>query len=218
MAAQTDRLLGRAQGPGSAHSTDPPPQFHWEAITLTSWHSLHSSWVCFFASRRARWEDARKRLTPTSCRSWQRLDVLKGSSDEQLAQDKSYFDTQKIYKTFCVLYPNSDPWKNTKNINQKTHFYVAFACKILFAYSSSPSSWRSIVASHPADSVYHNTTIHSDSQAYKPTNQSPAIKREELHLNVRGALLEKGWGHNNDVLICYMDFVWSRSQRQRSLA
>lgn len=33
-------------------------------------------------------------------------------------------------------------------------------------------------------------------------------------MNVRGALLDKGWGLNNDVLICYMDFVWSRSQRQ----
>lgn len=106
MAAQTDRLLVRAQGPGSSHSTDPPPQFHWEAITLTSWHSLHSSWVCFFArgSRRARREDMRKRLTPASCYSWQRMDVLKGSSDEQLAQDKSYFDMQKIQNlfVFCI--------------------------------------------------------------------------------------------------------------------
>lgn len=25
MAAQTDRLLGRVKGPGSTHSTDPPP-------------------------------------------------------------------------------------------------------------------------------------------------------------------------------------------------
>lgn len=41
----SDRLLGRVRSPGSAHSTDPPPQFYWEAITLTSWHSLHSSWV-----------------------------------------------------------------------------------------------------------------------------------------------------------------------------
>lgn len=111
MAAQTDRLLGRAQGPGSAHSTDPPPQFHWEAITLTSWHSLHSSWVCFFAraSRRVKLEKSRKRLATTSCCFGQQLDVMKGSCDEQLAQEKGYFHMQKIHKTCWVLYPNRDP-------------------------------------------------------------------------------------------------------------
>lgn len=106
MAAQTDRLLDRAQGPGSAHSTAPPPQFHWEAITLTSWHSLHSSWVCFFAraSRQVKPEKPRKRLTATSCCPWQRLDAPKGPCDEQLAQEKGYFDMQKIHKICCVLY------------------------------------------------------------------------------------------------------------------
>lgn len=43
-------------------------------------------------------------------------------------------------------------------------------------------------------------------------------KGEEMHLNVRGALLVRGRGHNNNVLICYMDFVWSCSQRQQLLA
>lgn len=101
MAAQTDRLLGRARGPGSAHSTDPPPQFHWEAITLTSWHSLHSSWVCFFAREngRVRREDGEE---APDADMLQQPDALKGSEDERLAQHEGYFDMQKIYKTFFV--------------------------------------------------------------------------------------------------------------------
>lgn len=50
------------------------------------------------------------------------------------------------------------------------------------------------MANHSADSVYHIITNHSDSQANKPINQSPDPKGEELHLNVRGALLDKGLG------------------------
>lgn len=111
MAAQTDRLLGRAQGPGSAHSTDPPPQFHWEAITLTSWHSLHSSWVCFFAraSRRVKPEKTRKRPTTGYCCSRRWPDAPKGSRNEQLAREKGYFDMQKTHKACCVLCPNKNP-------------------------------------------------------------------------------------------------------------
>lgn len=42
MAAQTDRLLGRAEEPGSAHSTDPPPQFNWggHRINLMAFFAL----------------------------------------------------------------------------------------------------------------------------------------------------------------------------------
>lgn len=147
MAAQTDRLLGRAQGPGSAHSTDPPPQFHWEAITLTSWHSLHSSWVRFFAraSRRVKPEKTRKRPTTGYRCSRRRPDAPKGSRNEQLAREKGYFDMQKTHKACCVLCPNKNPWKNKKNINQKTHFCVAFACKVfrLFLLSINPEELQS---------------------------------------------------------------------------
>lgn len=118
----SDRLLGRAQEPGSAHSTDSPPQFNWEAITLTSWHSLHSSWVCFFAranwwvrqvkkKRRRKW---RKCLKTASCCLKQQLGVLNNSDEEQLAQEKCYFDMQKIYNTWRVLYPSRDLWKKKK--------------------------------------------------------------------------------------------------------
>lgn len=55
-------------------------------------------------------------------------------------------------------------------------------------------SRRATVANHSADLVYHSITNHSDSQACKPITQSPNQKGEELHLNVRGALLDKGMG------------------------
>lgn len=112
MAAQTDRLLGRAQGSGSARSTDPPPQFHWEAITLTSWHSLHSSWVCFFASGRVKREEAKEVRAPAA------TDVLPvdgsgGTRREAPAANirlaQGYFDMLTTYETCRVLYPNSDP-------------------------------------------------------------------------------------------------------------
>lgn len=141
--------------------------------------------------------------------------MLKGSGGDQLAQDNSYSDMQKLYKT-CVLYPLNH--ERLRKHKPKTHFYVAFACKILFAYSSSPSSRRSIVASHSADSVSHVTPTTLTHRLTHVLISHLQSEREELHLNVRGALLVKGWGHNNDVLICYMDFVWSRSQTQRLLA
>lgn len=138
MAAQTDRLLDRPQRPGSAHSTDPPPQFHWEAITLTSWHSLHSSWVCMFsrASRRVRREKEKKRLMTTFCCLRQQLDApLNG------IKRKATLTCRKYAKlVFCI---QTEIHKRIRIHKPKNSLLCCICMHGFFAYSSSNIILRS---------------------------------------------------------------------------
>lgn len=88
-----------------------------------------------------------------------------------------------------------------------------FLCLFLLRIFLKIFSGKSFRQSNPSQ-----IPLTTDSQAYKYTNQSPAIQRGGTALECkRGIVLGKkrDGGHNNDVLICYMDFVWSRSQRLR---
>lgn len=181
MAAQTDRLLDRAQGPGSAHSTNPPPQFHWEAITLTSWHSLHSSWVCIFprASWRARQGKRKNNILRVHCGG-------SGFCDKQLSQEKRIFDVEKYTQpgVFWVQTEIHERIRNykPKKITSMLHLHARFF-RLFLLYHPVRLQWQII-------SVLPQVTNHSK-VTEKPTKTVIQSKGEEVHLNVCGALLDK---------------------------
>lgn len=58
----------------------------------------------------------------------------KRSGDARLAEGKKLRrHEEEVQNIPCFV--SGDPWKIKKNINQKTHFYVVFACKTLFFLS-----------------------------------------------------------------------------------
>lgn len=125
MAAQTDRLLGRAQGPGSAH---------WSSSTV-SLGGHHINLMAFFALFMALCL-CKKQLASQARESqgsvWWRCPAVRGGISKAPMENvlRWLCPAGILQSLICVLYWSSDPWKNKKTQTKRLTFMLHLHAKL----------------------------------------------------------------------------------------